>query len=262
MGMSAPSISAAIITFNEEENIRRCLTSLAWVDEIMVVDSGSTDNTLQICKEYDCLVFNHVWEGYARQKNLAISKATSDWVLSIDGDEEVTPELAEEIRAVIASDNPAEAYEIPRSNMFLGKWMRHGGWYPDRQRRLLKRGRGAFKEVALHEHIELFDRSARIGCLSHPMRHYTYPTARDFVLRADSYTSIEVAAISSPGRFPKRPGLALVTAFPLKFLETYVYKGGWRDGIHGFIAAVLTATRVFIRHVKIWEASASKVDDR
>lgn len=249
------SVSVVVITFNEEANIRRCLESVRWADETIVVDAGSTDDTLKTCEEYQCRVFNHEWEGYGRQKNFAISQATGDWILSLDADEEVTPELAKEIRAAVESDGLMEAYSMPRSNLFLGKWMRHGGWYPDRQVRLFKRGRAEFKDVPLHEHIVMHDRSARIGLLKSPLLHYTYPSVRSFIERANSYTTIEVAAMVTEGRLPKRPLLALVTSFPLKFAETYIYKCGWLDGLHGFIAAVLMATRVFIRQVKIWEAS-------
>ena len=255
------SISTVIITFNEEANIRRCLESVKWADEIVIVDSGSIDDTLKICKEYRCRVFNHEWEGYARQKNFGIESASADgWILSLDADEEVTPELADEIRAALNSDDPADAYSMPRRNLFLGRWMRHGGWYPDRQVRLFRRGAGEFNDVPLHEHIVMRDRSARIGSLANPILHYTYPTARDFIERMNLYTSIEAAAMAKEGPPPIRRGgllLSLAIAFPLKFAETYIYKGGWRDGLHGFIAAVLMATRVFVRQVKIWEASAS-----
>ncbi|HUV03780.1 MAG TPA: glycosyltransferase family 2 protein [Armatimonadota bacterium] len=256
--MTRTSISAVIITFNEEANIRRCLESVKWADEIVVVDSGSSDGTLKICKEYGCRVFNHEWEGYARQKNFAIGSAAADaWILSLDADEEVTPELADEIRAALNSNDAAHAYSMPRRNLFLGKWMRHGGWYPDRQVRLFKRGAGEFKDVPLHEHIVMHVGSGRTGSLASPILHYTYPTARDFIERMNLYTSIEVAAMAKEGRLPKHLLLSLAIAFPLKFAETYIYKGGWRDGLHGFIAAVLMATRVFLRQVKVWEASTS-----
>ena len=258
--MTVPSISVAIITKNEEANIRRCLESAKWADEIIVVDSGSTDDTLKICKEYHCRVFNHEWEGYAKQKNFAIGQAACDWVLALDADEEITPELAREIRAATGSDESAEVYAMPRRNLFLGKWMRHGGWYPDRQLRLFRRGSGTFKMVPLHEHIEMRDPSAQVGRLSNPIMHFTYPSVREFIARMDSYTTIEVAAMAKEGRLPKHRMPALLTAFPLKFAETYIYKGGWRDGLHGFIAAVLLAIRVFVRQVKVWEASASADD--
>ena len=240
------AISVAIITLNEEANIRRCLEGVRWADEIIVVDCGSTDRTLKICEEYGCRVFNHEWEGYARQKDFAIGKATGDWVLSLDADEEVTPELAKEMLSAMGADS--DAYTMPRSNLFLGKWMRHGGWYPDRQLRLFRRGMHSFADVPLHEHIVLRE-GAKLGALASPLRHYTYPTVRDFMARADSYTTIEAQA---GGR--KRSVIRLLTAFPLKFAETYVYKSGWRDGIHGLIAALLVSARVLIRQVKLWEA--------
>ncbi|MCL6629581.1 MAG: glycosyltransferase family 2 protein, partial [Armatimonadetes bacterium] len=178
--MTRPSVSVAIITFNEEANIRRCLESVKWADEIVVVDSGSTDSTLEICKEYDCRVFNHIWEGYAQQKNYAISQTNCEWILSLDADEEVTAELAQEIQAAVSSGR-ADAYFMPRMNLFLGKWMRHGGWYPDEQLRLFKNGSAEFKLVPLHEHAVLRDQSARTSHLSNPLRHYTYPTIRDYI---------------------------------------------------------------------------------
>jgi len=255
--MTRPSVSVAIITFNEEANIRRCLESVKWADEIVVVDSGSTDSTLEICKEYNCRVFNHIWEGYARQKNFAISQTKGEWILSLDADEEVTAELAQEIQSAVSAGR-ADAYFMPRMNLFLGKWMRHGGWYPDEQLRLFKNGSAEFKLVPLHEHAVLRDQSARASHLSNPLRHYTYPTIRDYIERMDRYTEIEVAAIIRQGRLPKRPMLSVLTAFPFKFAETYVYKSGWLDGMHGFIAAMLGATRVFIRQVKLWEACVSE----
>lgn len=246
------SISAVIITLNEEANIRRCLEGVRWADEIIIVDSGSTDGTLDICKEYGCLVFNHEWEGYSRQKNFAIALAKNDWVLSLDADEEITPELAKEIISGVATENPADAYVMPRSSLFLARWMRHGGWYPDRQLRLFKRGTGTFKDVPMHEYIIMRDGSARIERLRNPLRHYTYPTVADFVKRADSYTTIEAEAMLAEGRVPRHLILTLMTVFPLKFLETYAYKGGWRDGIHGLIAATLVSARVFMRYAKVW----------
>ena len=244
------SVSVTIITLNEESNIRRCLESVRWADEIVVVDCGSSDRTLEICKEYGCRVFNHVWEGYARQKNYAIGQATGDWALSLDADEEVTPDLAKEIQSAVSG--PSDAYSMPRSNLFLGKWMRHGGWYPDRQLRLVRRGMGLFADVPLHERI-VMQEGASVGLLRNPLRHYTYPTIRNYMAKADSYTTIEAQAGNR-----KPSAIGLLTAFPLKFLETYVYKSGWRDGVHGLAAALLASVRVLIRQVKLWEASVER----
>jgi glycosyltransferase involved in cell wall biosynthesis len=271
------SISVVIITWNEEANIRRCLQSLATIPhpsstidhrpfpidhspstiphspEIIVVDSGSTDRTLDICREYECRIISHEWEGYARQKNFAISQATGDWILSLDADEEVTPQLADEIRQVVESGS-AEAYDMPRSNSFLGKWMRRGGWYPDRQLRLFKRDTGVFKLVPLHEYFEPHDAHARVGHLRNPLLHYTYPTVSDFVAKADRYTTIEVEAKLASGCARRPSAFSLSCAMPLKFAEVYLYKLGWLDGLHGLAAAVLMSFRVFLRQLKLRHA--------
>ncbi|HEY3297838.1 MAG TPA: glycosyltransferase family 2 protein [Armatimonadota bacterium] len=252
-----PRISAAIITKNESANIRRCLESLCWVDDIVVVDCGSTDDTLEICREFNCRVFHREWDGFAAQKNFSLSMSDADWVLSIDADEAVTAELAEEIRGVM-SRSDYSAYEIPRQNFFLGKPMRHGGWYPDRQLRLLRKGIGEFANVPLHEHIRFSDDQVRVRRLKNPLLHHTYPSVNDFLAKADRYTDIEVDTAIKEGHAPKSLIFSMVTAFPSKFGEVYLYKGGWKDGLHGFIAAVLMSVRVFVRYAKMWQAFQQK----
>lgn len=247
------SIAVVIVVKNAESTIGECLDSVRWADEVVIVDSGSTDRTIELCRPRGYTPIFREWDGYAGQKNFSIDQATSNWILSLDADEVVTPELAEEIRRTVTSDARHPAYDIPRSNMFLGKWMRHGGWYPDRQLRLFRAGAGRFKNVSLHESLEVTG-GAEIGHLTHVMRHYTYPTATDFILRADRYTTIECSAKVAEGRLPKSVISAMVFAVPLKFAEVYLYKGGWKDGVHGFIAAVLMSMRVFLRYVKLWEA--------
>lgn len=251
-----PTISVAIVTKNEEANIRRCLESVKWADEFIIVDCGSTDGTLGICREHGCRVIEREWEGYAAQKNFALAQTTMDWILSLDADEEVTPELAQEIRAAVESAG-ADAYEMPRLSRFLGKWMRHGGWYPDRQLRLFKRGFGSFKIVPVHEHVVLTE-GATLGRFRYHLLHYTYPTVQDFVRKSDLYTSIEVEARVAENRIPRSARLALLAAFPRKFAEVYIYKQGWRDGLHGFVAAMLMASRVYMRAAKLWELTSGK----
>jgi glycosyltransferase involved in cell wall biosynthesis len=248
------SISAVIITKNESANIRRCLESVKWVDDIVIVDSGSSDDTLEICGEYPCRIFTRDWDGYASQKNYAISQASGDWILSLDADEQLSPELSEEIRSILEAGESADAFTIPRQNFFLGKRMRHGGWYPDHQLRLIRRGIGEFAVVPLHEHMRFFGENTRVSKLVNPMLHYTYPTVKDFLLKSDRYTDIEVRAFIKEGWRPKSLIFSMVTAFPTKFAEVYLYKGGWKDGVHGFVAAVLMSARVFTRYVKLWEA--------
>lgn len=249
------SLSVIIIAKDETTNIRRCVESVKWADEIVVVDSGSTDGTPEICRELGCRVLYHTWQGYARQKNFALDHAKGEWVLSLDADEEVTSDLAIEMQDAIIADK-AEAYSVPRRNLFIGRWMRYGGWYPDRQIRLFKRGVGRFKEVPLHEHIELC-KDARVGLLSADLKHYTYPGIGHFIRKADQYTTIEAETLVMSNRAPKALALSLLFAVPLKFAEVYVWKQGWRDGLHGFVGATMMAFRVFMRHVKIWEMQKS-----
>jgi len=247
------SISAVIITLNEEANIRRSLESVRWADEIIVVDSGSTDRTVQICREHGCRVFEHEWAGDGPQKNYGIEQATGDWILILDADEEVTPELASEIRTAVESPDAPDAFSMPRRNRFLGRWMRHGGWYPDRQARLFRRGRGRWTSPTLHSRLDLAT-DGRLGTLRNDFLHYTYPSVREFIRKSDFYSTKEADAILAENRIPRSMVFTLLTAFPIKFAETYIYKGGWRDGMHGFVASVLMATRVFMRYAKVWQS--------
>ena len=262
MNDARSTICAAIITRNESANIRRCLESLRWVDEVVVVDSGSVDDTLRICEEYKCRIFEREWDGFGSQKNYAFSQSQSDWLLNIDADEAVTDALADEIRREISSDDQVDAYSIPWQSFFLGKPMRHGGWYPERHIRLVRKGAGEYVVKPLHEQIQLNQAHARVKKLTNPVLHYTYPTVKSFLRKADLYTDIEVKTAIKEGRVPKWLILSMVTAFGVKFGEVYIYKGGWKDGLHGFVAACLLSTRVFMRYVKMWEATREKTEDR
>ena len=167
-----PTLSAAIITLNEEDRIREALDSVRFADEIVVVDSGSADRTVEICREFTDKVFVETWRGFAGQKNAAVERTTGDWVLSIDADEQVTAELAGEIRGVVSSGGPRDGYLVPRRNFFGGTWVRHGGWYPDYTLRLFRRGKGQFAERRVHEAVTL--NGGRVGRLRSPLIHRTY----------------------------------------------------------------------------------------
>ena len=144
--MDCLSLSVVIITLNEEANLARTLASVAWADEIIVLDSGSTDRTREVAESFRAKFFAEPWKGFAAQKNSALAKATGDWILSLDADEEVEPALAEEIRTVLAANPSVAGFWIPRKNFFLGRWIRHGGFYPDPKLRLFRRGAGKFEE--------------------------------------------------------------------------------------------------------------------
>ena len=176
-------LSVCLITANEEERLRPCLESVAWADEVVVVDAESTDKTALVAREFTDHVHVRPWPGFAAQKNFGLDQATGDWILSVDADERVTPELRARIEAVLRADGPADGYSVPRKNIFWGRWVRHGRLYPDWQLRLFRRGRGRFADREVHESVRVEGRVARLDA---PLLHvsyrcllYTSPSPRD-----------------------------------------------------------------------------------
>jgi glycosyltransferase involved in cell wall biosynthesis len=223
-----PKLAVAIITYNEETNIRRTLESVKWADEIVVVDSGSTDGTTTICREYTDKVIHQEWLGYARQKNCAIDKAAGDWVLSLDADEPIEPELAEEIRAIIDSPGALDGYRIPRKTFFLGKQVRFGGWYPDYNLRLFRKGKGRFEERAVHESIKM---ESPTGCTKNAILHYAYPDLASYMTSIDKYSSL-AAVMAEKGIIGSKQGG--LTCFPSCCdLCVQIFFGAAFGGKHG-----------------------------
>ena len=248
MTAGRPRLSAVVIACNEETRLRECLLSLAWVDEMVVVDAESTDKTASIAREFTDHVFVRPWPGFAEQKNFGIAQAKGDWILSVDADEEVTPELQEEILAVMARPDAAVGYRVPRRNIFWGRWVRHGRLYPDWQLRLFRRERGRFLPHRVHESVHVDGPVAR---LSAPLVHRSYRDAGDFLERAHRYAGLAAEEWVAQGRGVRAWNLVLG---PLgRFLSMYVVHGGFLDGWRGFLLAVLYAYYVFVRWVKIWE---------
>jgi glycosyltransferase involved in cell wall biosynthesis len=245
--VSRPRITVTVITWNEEERLRRCLESVAWADEIVVVDAGSDDKTVEIARSLTDHVFVRAWDGFAPQKNFALAQATGDWVLSLDADEEVTPELAEEIARVVAAPS-ADGYLVPRRNIFWGRWVRHGLLYPDWQLRLFRRGRGRFVDRAVHESVEV---DGRVDRLAGALVHRSYRDVADFIARTDRYTTLAAEEWVRRGR-PIR-AMDLVVRPAARFLSMYVVHAGFLDGWRGFLLAVLYAYYVFVRSAKVWE---------
>jgi len=244
-------LSVAIITFNEEENIRRTLESIQWADEIVVVDSGSTDNTVAICREYTNIVMHQDWRGFAAQKNLAIEKTSGDWVLSLDADEPVEPELAEEIRRIIASPDGCDGYQIPRKTFFLGQLIRHGGWYPDYNLRLIRKGKGRFAERAVHEAIQV---QGKIGRTRHALLHYAFPDISGYMSSINKYSSLAVVVMSERGISEAKIGWINILCRPmLTFIFKYVIRLGFLDGKHGLILNLFHSYYVFAKYAKAWE---------
>lgn len=240
-------LSVAIITKNEERHLARALDSVEFADEVIVVDSGSTDSTLHIARSRGCRVIERDWTGFAPQKNFALEQASREWVLSLDADEALSATLAREVRQVVSgASSGCDACSVPRLTLFIDRWMRHGGWYPDRQIRLIRSGAAQFTDRRVHESI-VTDRP--VAKLRGDLLHYSYASVEDYVARMNSYSTL--AAEEALARDRRVSSLNLATALPRKFLEVYVYKQGFLDGRHGFVAAWLSAYGVFLRYAKI-----------
>jgi len=242
-------LSVTVIAWNEEERLRDCLESASWADEIVVVDAESTDKTVQLAREFTDRVWVRPWPGFAAQKNFALDQAGGDWVLSLDADERVTPELRDRIRRILSAGGPADGYSIPRRNLFWGAWVQHGGLYPDYQLRLFRRGAGRFVADAVHESVRV---NGRVEVLAEPLLHHSYRGLEDFVRRSNRYSTLAAADWLRRGK-PLRISDLIVR--PLgRFLSMYIAHRGFLDGWRGFVLAVLYANYVFLRMAKAWEA--------
>lgn len=245
-----PRVSAVVITRDEEARLGACLASVAWADEIVVVDAESRDGTVRVAREFTDRVVVRPWPGFAAQKNFGVAQATGDWVLSVDADEEVSAELADEVRQTVASPTRHAGYAVPRRNLFLGAWIRHGGLYPDWQLRLFRRGAGRFREQAVHESVEV---SGSVGRLRGALVHRSYGSVSDFVERAHRYSSLAAEEWVRQGRPVRARDLVLRPAG--RFVAMYVARLGFLDGWRGLLLAELYAYYVLMRSAKAWERS-------
>jgi len=241
-------ISAVIITKNEEAAIGRCLESISWVDEIVVLDSGSTDETVGIARSKGAKVFTSAeWPGFGIQKNRALELATGDWILSIDADERVTPELAAEIRSMVTSSNPKPGYEMPRLSSYCGRYMRHSGWWPDYVTRLVQRGRGRFSPSLVHERMEV---DGPVGRLKHTLMHDSFQTLEQVLDKVNRYSSLSAQQMAAAGR---QGGVLTAIVHGLgAFIRTYVFKAGFLDGREGLMLAVSNAEGAYYKYVKLF----------
>jgi glycosyltransferase involved in cell wall biosynthesis len=240
-------VSAILITRNEEGNVRDCLASLAFAEEIVVVDSGSTDRTEEICRS-DPRVrwFSEEWKGFGPQKNSALDKATASWVFSIDADERVTGELAREIAGLDPSSLPVDGFRVPRRSHFGGTWVRHGGWYPDYTIRLWRKGRGRFVDRSVHEVVRI---EGPVGTLRGDLLHYTYRDTADFLERMERYAALGAREMRREGR--RATPFDLVFRPPFTFLNMYVLKRGFLDGALGFRLALLYSRYTHAKYSKL-----------
>ncbi|MBF0452525.1 MAG: glycosyltransferase family 2 protein [Candidatus Magnetomorum sp.] len=243
------SISVCIICGDDEHCIRRCLESATWADEIVVVDHCSKDNTFAIVKEFTDKAYRRPWTGFIDQKNAVLSHASCDWVFSLDSDEAITDELRKEIQELIQDVTAKEGYYVPRRTFFHGRWINNSGFYPDRQLRLFKRTCARWVGERVHERVEI---DGTIGQLKFDLLHYPYKgTVEGLERTANRYSSLQAQNIHDQG---KRFRLWRVLFRPFfKFLEVYVLKRGFLDGIAGFIIAINSSHSMFLRYIKLRE---------
>ncbi len=249
-------ISAIVITRNEERNIRACLDSLAWVDEIVVVDAGSADATAAICREYtDCVMVTD-WPGFGPQKNRALDAASGDWILSIDADERVSEALRDELRAISEDPGSAPCWLLPRRSNYCGRMMRHSGWYPDYVLRFFRRDAGHFSEDLVHEKVETDATPARAR---NDLLHYPMENLEDVVDKMNRYSSL--AAEDKYRRGERSSVLLAVLRGSWTFLRTYLFQRGFLDGRQGFMLAISNAGGTYFKYAKLamlWQRETTR----
>lgn len=246
-------LSVTIITLNEEDNIRLALESVKWADEIIVVDSGSTDRTLEICKEYTDKVIFNPWPGMNGQKAFAREQASCEWLLNIDADERVSPQLQSRIKSILEEGSSYDGYFIPRRVWYLGRWIDHSGWYPDYTLRFFKRDKGRWAGTDPHDKVVVDGVTTR---LSENIHHYTYKNVTDHINTMNKFTTVAAGEYEKKG---KSAGFFnLVLRPPFTFFKKYILKQGFRDGLPGFVIAFSSAYYVFLKYVKLWELKNSE----
>lgn len=246
-------ISATIVTLNEEHNVARAIESLRCVDEVVVVDSGSTDRTREVAARLGARVVEEHWRGYAGQKNFAASLATHEWILSIDADEAVAEELEAEILLLKKNGPTFDGYTMPRLAQYLGRWIHHGGWYPDRKVRLYRRTKAEWVGAYVHESVRL---NGTAGELHGNLLHFTCDSLSAHMKTLDRYTSLAAQELVARG---VRPGLSrIILDPPWTFFRTYIVRRGLLDGLHGFVIAWMAALYTFLKYTKARLAASRK----
>jgi glycosyltransferase involved in cell wall biosynthesis len=258
-------ISVTIITFNEAENIQAACESVAWADEVLVVDSESTDATREVAAACGARIVCRPWPGFAAQKQFAAREAAHEWVFSLDADERVSPELRASVEDLLYTpdDKLADGYRVARRSFYMNRWIRGGGWYPDHQLRLYRSARGRWEGAHVHESVTM-EEGASVRTLAGDLLHYT---ARDAShhhrMIGERYAPLSALQMFERGR--RTSPLRIAAAGPLAFTRGYVLKGGWRDGLAGFCIARFAAHHAFLKNVLLWEmqnCGAEKTDRR
>ena len=247
-------LTVTVITYNESAHIAAALDSVAWADEIIVVDSGSTDGTADLARARATHVYVREWRGYSEQKNFAADQASHDWVLSVDADERVTPGLAAEIRALLQRGPEAGGYRIRRVSYYLGRWIRSTDWFPDYQLRLYDRRAGRWNGMKIHESFRL--NSGQPQKLKGELEHYAYRDISHHLQKIDTYTTLMEEQLYERGRRTNPFGLALHPW--LAFVRNYVLRAGFKDGTRGLVISILNSYYVFLKLAKLWELQSRR----
>ena len=244
-------ISATIITFNEESHIKAACESVAWADEIVVVDSNSTDATREIAEACGARVITNAWPGFGAQKQFAVDQAKYEWIFSLDADERVSDELKHSIKGLRAAKELADGYQVARRTFYQQRWIRGGGWYPDLQLRLFNKSKGHWKQRHIHESVTM-NPGARVERLAGDLLHYTsQDAAHHHRMIGERYAPLAARQMFEEGRRTTIFGVA--SAGPAAFIRSLILKGGLRDGFAGFTIASFAAHHAFLKHLMLWE---------
>jgi glycosyltransferase involved in cell wall biosynthesis len=243
-----PGLTVTVITHNESANLAAALESVRWADEILVVDSESTDDTAAIARRFTERVIVRPWPGYVAQKNFAADQAANDWILSLDADERVSPALADEIRRIVAGAPASAGYRVPRVSFHFGRWIRSTDWYPDYQLRLYDRRRAAWTGRYVHESVRA---DGPVGELRGELQHHPYRDISHHLQTMDRYTTLAAKQLFEDGR---RAGWIEILMLPrLAFFRNYILRGGFRDGMPGLVISAMNAYYVGLKFAKLWE---------
>lgn len=250
------SLSVIVIVKNEESTIRECLASVAWADEIIVLDSGSSDQTVAICKEYTEHVYETDWPGFGPQKNRALEYASNEWVLSIDADERISYDLQTEIKRVIQMPKRYDAYSMPRRSNYCGRYMKHSGWWPDHVVRLFRRGKAEFSDDLVHERIVV---QGKVGKLKEPIIHESLLTLEQILNTMNSYSTAGAKMMAE-----EQQEASLCKAIchgTWTFIRTYFLRAGFLDGKEGFMLAISNAEGTYYRYLKLMVLNREKQEE-
>jgi len=241
------AISIALITLNEEDRLSACLQSVSWAGDIVVVDSDSSDRTAEIARSFGARVFNEPWRGFGAQKQFAIEQCRGDWILLLDADERLSPECAREIKKVVNSPL-YQAYSLPRKNFFMGRWIKHAGWWPDRTIRLFKRGTAHMPAQLVHESLQA---NGRVGELVSPIIHYPFRNLSQMMQKMDKYSSAGALELYNKGQSSSY--LKAISRSAWAFFYNYLLRGGFWDGGPGLVIAISDAVNKFFKYAKLRE---------